>query len=64
MLGLQNGWTWLSRWKRASEDQQVEMIEMRRMIEDLSRALQALHGQERLRAHMGIPEGNHNPLGR
>lgn len=45
-----------------SEDQQTEMAEMRRMIEDLSRAVQTLQGQGRVGARMEIPEGNHNPL--
>ncbi|KAL6185903.1 hypothetical protein ACLB2K_042025 [Fragaria x ananassa] len=45
------------RGRGALEDQQTEMAEMRRMIEDLTRAVQALQGQERREA----PDGDPNP---
>ncbi|KAL6198224.1 hypothetical protein ACLB2K_028016 [Fragaria x ananassa] len=45
------------RGRGALEDQQTEMAEMRRMIEDLARAVQALQGQERREA----PDGDPNP---
>ena len=45
------------RGRGALEDQQTEMAEMRRMIEDLTRAVQALQGQER----RGAPDGDPNP---
>ena len=47
--------------KSVQDDQQTEMAEMRRMIEDLTRAVQALQGQGRAGARMEIPEGRRNP---
>ncbi|KAL5787122.1 hypothetical protein ACOSP7_004071 [Xanthoceras sorbifolium] len=47
---------------RGNQNQQVEVAELRQMIEDLSRAVQALQCQERVGAHMENPEGDHGLL--
>ncbi|KAL5777403.1 hypothetical protein ACOSP7_010329 [Xanthoceras sorbifolium] len=47
---------------RGNQNQQVEVAELRQMIEDLSRAVQALQRQERVGAHMETPEGDHRLL--
>ncbi|CAL8177990.1 unnamed protein product [Prunus armeniaca] len=47
---------------RGNQAQHIEMAEMRRMMEDLSRAVQALQRQERADAYMEIPERNRGPL--
>ncbi|CAL2249473.1 unnamed protein product [Prunus armeniaca] len=47
---------------RGNQAQHTEMAEMRRMMEDLSRAVQALQRQERADAYMEIPERNRGPL--
>ncbi|XP_021817152.1 uncharacterized protein LOC110759412 [Prunus avium] len=47
---------------RGNQAQNTEMAEMRRMMEDLSRAVQALQRQERADAYMEIPERNRGPL--
>ncbi|EOY26100.1 DNA/RNA polymerases superfamily protein [Theobroma cacao] len=47
---------------RGNQPQQAELAEMRRMIDDLTRAVQALQRQEPVEARMENPEGDHNPL--
>ena len=47
---------------RGKTNQQEEMAEMQRMIEDLTLAVQALRRQEPAEAQVEIPEGNHNLL--
>ena len=45
---------------RGNQEQQTELIELRRMVEDLSQAVQALQRQIDVGARMEIPEGDHN----
>ncbi|CAL2272463.1 unnamed protein product [Prunus armeniaca] len=47
---------------RGNQAQHTEMVEMRRMMEDLSRTVQALQRQECADAYMEIPERNRGPL--
>nr|CAD1817170.1 unnamed protein product [Ananas comosus var. bracteatus] len=48
--------------ERGNQGQQADMAEMRCMIEDLSRAVQALQRQEPVVARMENPEGDHSPV--
>ncbi|KDP37776.1 hypothetical protein JCGZ_06455 [Jatropha curcas] len=47
---------------RGNQPQQDEKAEIRRMIEDLTRAVQASQRQEPVEARMETPEGNHQNL--
>ncbi|CAL9028321.1 unnamed protein product [Prunus brigantina] len=47
---------------RGNQAQHTQMAEMRRIMEDLSRAVQALQRQERADVYMEIPEHNRKPL--
>ncbi|KAF8369550.1 hypothetical protein HHK36_032429 [Tetracentron sinense] len=46
---------------RMNQTQQGEMVEMRRMIEQLAREVQNLQRKERAEAQMKVPEGNRKP---
>ena len=45
---------------RGNQSQQTKMAEMRRMIADLTRVVQALQRQETVGAQMENPDGDHN----
>ena len=47
---------------RGNQPQQTELAELRRMVEDLTRAVQALQRQEPVEARMENPEGDHEQL--
>ena len=47
---------------RGNQPQQTELAELRRMVEDLTRAVQALQRQELMEARMENPEGDHEQL--
>ncbi|EOY18988.1 DNA/RNA polymerases superfamily protein isoform 2 [Theobroma cacao] len=47
---------------RGNQPQQAELAKMRRMIDDLTRAMQALQLQELVEARMENPKGDHNPF--
>ena len=47
---------------RGNQAQQTELAQMRHLIEELSRAVQALQRQEPVEARMEIPKGDHDPL--
>ena len=47
---------------RGNQPQQIELAELRRMVEDLTRAVQALQRQEPVEARMENPEGDHEQL--
>ncbi|KAL6280315.1 hypothetical protein ACE6H2_017196 [Prunus campanulata] len=47
---------------RGNQAQQIEKVEMWRMMEKLTRAVQALQQQEHADAYMEIPECSRKPL--
>ncbi|XP_017984076.1 PREDICTED: uncharacterized protein LOC18586628 [Theobroma cacao] len=47
---------------RGNQPQQAELVKMRRMIDDLTWAMQALQLQELVEARMENPKGDHNPF--